>query len=77
MIKKPSTENLSEYGLGYFARLKEDKKLILDLLNSYRSKLSDATRTKLAKRINPEEVLKLEAKIQILKEIQNKLYEKI
>lgn len=49
------------------------KKIITDLLNKYKSHLRDAKYSKLTKIINTEEVLKLEAKIEVLIELQGKL----
>lgn len=81
MSKVETIENIIQeqdkwetFGDGYTAAKKEFSKVITDSLNKYKSWLSDAKHTKLSKRISPEEILRLESKIEVLEEIKRKLW---
>jgi uncharacterized protein YkwD len=52
---------------------KEFKKKILDTLNKYRADLQQVNNLKLDKTVNQEARIRLEAKVELLIEIQNKL----
>lgn len=56
---------------GYEIAQKESKKEIKDKYNHYNSKLKEATKTKLDRRDRTEYVIKLEAKVELLKEMMN------
>lgn len=49
---------------------KKNQKLILDELNHYKSKLAEASKVKMGR---SEYVIKLEAKIELLQKLKNKL----
>lgn len=55
------------YVLGFNFAQKEFKKEIKDKYNHYNSKLKEATKTKLDRRDRTEYIIKLEAKVEILK----------
>ena len=65
----------SVYGVGYKCSesykmaQKEFKKEIKDKYNHYNSKLKEATKTKLDRRDRTEYIIKLEAKVELLKEM--------
>lgn len=65
-------EGLREHPAYSFAE-KELKKQILDLLNKYRADLSQVNHFKLDKTVNQELRVKLESKVEVLLELQNKL----
>ena len=65
-------EGLREHPAYSFAE-KELKKQILDLLNKYRADLQQVNRSKLDKTVNQEARIKLESKVEVLIELQNKL----
>jgi len=56
---------------GFIVAEKEFKKQIKDLYNHYNSKLKEATITKLGRRERTEYVIKLEAKVKLLKTLLN------
>ena len=58
---------------GYKLRAKEEKKQILDTLNKYRADLEQVNHFKLDKTVNQELRIRLEAKVEVLIELQNKL----
>lgn len=62
-----------KYNEGFSAHKKETDKILRDMLNKYKSKLSEAQTPKLTKVLNKEKVSALEAKISVIKEIQSKL----
>lgn len=49
------------------------KKTVKDMLNHYKSKLAEATKHKLDRRDRTEYVIKLEAKVEVLKELEKKI----
>lgn len=53
----------------YELREKEAKKQILDLLNKYRADLEQVNHFKLDKTVNQEAKIRLEAKVEVLKEL--------
>lgn len=57
------------YILGRDSAQKEFKKKLIDKLNHYKSKLKEATKTKLDRRDRTEYIIKLEAKVELLKEL--------
>lgn len=65
-------EGLREHPAYSFAE-KELKKQILDLLNKYRADLQQVNRFKLDKTVNEEARIRLESKVEVLIELQNKL----
>lgn len=71
IAKKQWYENLKA-SEGYKLREKEDKKQILDLLNKYRANLEQVNHFKLDKTVNQELRIKLEAKVEVLKELYGK-----
>lgn len=58
---------------GFRAKQKQIDKIILDMLNKYRSALSNEEKVKLTKVISQEKIEVLKAQINVLLEIQNKL----
>jgi hypothetical protein len=58
---------------GFSAHKKLTEKILLDLLNKYRSELQDESRIKLGRTPNFEKEVSYRAYIQVLLEIQNKL----
>lgn len=57
-----------------FSRRKEiEQKILRDQYNHYNSKLKELTKPKLDRRDRTETVIKLEAKVELLKELKNKL----
>ena len=54
---------------GYNSAEKRFKKKIKDKYNHYNSKLKEATKTKLDRRDRTEYIIKLEAKVELLKEL--------
>lgn len=58
---------------GFSASKKQTDKIILDTLNLYRSRLSDAERVKLTKIVNEEKVKLLNSQIEVLLKLKNKL----
>lgn len=59
------------YILGFNSAQKEFKKEIKDKYNHYNSKLKEATKTKLDRRDRTEYIIKLEAKVELLKQMLN------
>lgn len=59
---------------GYEIAEKEIKKQLKDLKNKYSSWLTTEQGVKLGKTINQEEILKLRTKLELIKEIENKLW---
>ena len=57
---------------GFLCREKEVKKKILGLLNKYRADLQQVNHFKLDKTVNQEARIRLEAKVEVLIELQNK-----
>ena len=66
---KEELENSELYLLGFNSAQKEFKKEIKDKYNHYNSKLKEATKTKLDRRDRTEYIIKLEAKVELLKEM--------
>lgn len=66
-------EVIESFCSGFLCREKEAKKQILDLLNKYRANLEQVTHFKLDKTVNQEARTRLEAKVDVLIELQNKL----
>lgn len=64
---KEELENSELYLLGFNSAQKELKRKLKDKYNHYNSKLKEATKTKLDRRDRTEYVIKLEAKVEILK----------
>jgi len=58
---------------GFSVHKKLIDKILLDILNKYRSDLSNEQRIKLDKTLNEDKIATLEAKIEALLELQNKL----
>ena len=67
------TQNLSEYGLGYFAHKEETAKILLDKLNHLKSDLSNYTHSKLTKTISEDKVDILTAQIELIQWLQKKI----
>lgn len=61
----------NEYKQGVNSAQKEFKKEVKDKYNHYNSKLKEATKTKLDRRDRTEYIIKLEAKVELLKSIIN------
>ena len=59
------------YTLGVKSAQKQFKKEIKDKYNHYNSKLKEATKTKLDRRDRTEYIIKLEAKVELLKSMIN------
>lgn len=68
-----NSQNVFHYSLGYACAKDNYKKTILDLLNKYKSWIAEEKITKLSKTPNYIKQVTLEAKIEILNEILNKL----
>lgn len=66
-------EVIEAFCSGFLCREKEDKKQILDLLNKYRADLQQVNNFKLDKTVNQEARIKLESKVEVLIELQNKV----
>lgn len=66
-------EVIESFCSGFLCREKEVKKKILDLLNKYRADLQQVNRFKLDKTVNQEARIRLESKVEVLIELQNKL----
>ena len=66
-------EVIEAFCSGFLCREKEVKKQILDTLNKYRADLSQVNHFKLDKTVNQELRVKLESKVEVLLELQNKL----
>jgi ribosomal silencing factor RsfS len=59
--------HMKDFIEGFISAEKQSKKKIKDLYNHYNSKLKEATITKLDRRGRTEYVIKLEAKVELLK----------
>lgn len=66
---KEELENSELYLLGVNFAEKRFKKEIKDKYNHYNSKLKEATKTKLDRRDRTEYIIKLEAKVELLKQL--------
>ena len=66
---KEELENSELYLLGFNSAQKELKRKLKDKYNHYNSKLKEATKTKLDRRDRTEYIIKLEAKVVLLKEM--------
>ena len=66
---KEELENSELYLLGLNFAQKEFKKEIKDKYNHYNSKLKEATKTKLDRRDRTDYIIKLEAKVELLKSL--------
>lgn len=67
------TTGIEQYDKGFSAHKKKTEKILKDLKNKYKSWLSEEKLTKLAKTPNYIKQVTLEAKIDILNEIERKL----
>lgn len=55
---------------GYNSAKKEDRKIITDKLNAYKSKLSDCLNTKMSRRTPPKDIETLKARVELLEELK-------
>lgn len=68
-----TSQNVFHYSLGFKSANKSHKKIILDLLNKYKSWLTEEKHVKLSKTPNYIKQVTLESKIELLNEILSKL----
>lgn len=66
-------EVIEAFCSGFLCRAKETEKVLRDTLNKYRADLSQVNHFKLDKTVNQELRIRLESKVEVLIELQNKL----
>lgn len=72
-LSKKFAEESENYLFGFSAKQKQTDKIILDLLNKHRSKLSNEQTPKLGRTANYEKTTSYKAYIEVLTQLRNKL----